>query len=443
MTVAVITQIAYAAQTLFDPAGTAGRLVDLGKLANYGLLTSFSPAFLFQYGEQGTWYDPSDLTTLFQDSAGTTPVTAVEQPVGLMKDKSGRGNHAFQTTSANRPVLSARVNLLTKTEQFDDAAWSKGGAGTVTPNTTVAPDNTLSADTLTGVTDSSFGQAPTMIIGATYVFSVWLKAGTRNSVSLYTTANSGIPSAACALTNTWQRFELTFIANQAGSVLIGGGGSFGSGTIIAWGADLRVTNTGVNLPPYQRVNTSTDYDTAGFPLYLKANGTNSAMQTNSIDFTGTDKMTVWAGVRKLSDAAIGSIVELSSDSGSNSGTFWIAEPNSPGSNSYFLQSRGSATRNLVATLYAAPITNVISLTAAIGGNTLSARINATSPTVADNGSLGTGNYGNYPLYLFARAGTSLFFNGQFYGAIIRGAQSTAAQISSAEQWINNKTKAYA
>ena len=34
------------------------------------------------------WYDPSDLTTLYQDAAGTTPVTAVEQAVGLMLDKS-------------------------------------------------------------------------------------------------------------------------------------------------------------------------------------------------------------------------------------------------------------------------------------------------------------------------------------------------------------------
>ena len=45
-------------------------------------------AALFRSGEQGVWYDPSDRATLFQDSAGTTPVTAVEQPVGLMLDKS-------------------------------------------------------------------------------------------------------------------------------------------------------------------------------------------------------------------------------------------------------------------------------------------------------------------------------------------------------------------
>ena len=43
---------------------------------------------LFANGEQGMVYDPSDMSTLFQDSAGTTPVTAVEQPVGLVLDKS-------------------------------------------------------------------------------------------------------------------------------------------------------------------------------------------------------------------------------------------------------------------------------------------------------------------------------------------------------------------
>lgn len=36
----------------------------------------------------GALFDPSDLSTLYQDAAGTTPVTAVEQPVGLMLDKA-------------------------------------------------------------------------------------------------------------------------------------------------------------------------------------------------------------------------------------------------------------------------------------------------------------------------------------------------------------------
>ena len=49
--------------------------------------TPFSPVSLFANGEQGAWYDPSDLTTLFQDAAGTTPTT-METRARLMLDKS-------------------------------------------------------------------------------------------------------------------------------------------------------------------------------------------------------------------------------------------------------------------------------------------------------------------------------------------------------------------
>jgi hypothetical protein len=71
----------------------------------------FSPASLFAGGIQGAWYDPSDLTTLFQDSAGTTPVTASGQPVGKMLDKSGNGNHAVQATAAARPTYQTSAGL--------------------------------------------------------------------------------------------------------------------------------------------------------------------------------------------------------------------------------------------------------------------------------------------------------------------------------------------
>ena len=64
----------------------------------------FTPADLFKLGEQGAWYDPSDLTTMFQDRAGTTPVTADGQTVGKILDKSGRGNHAVAPTDAARPL---------------------------------------------------------------------------------------------------------------------------------------------------------------------------------------------------------------------------------------------------------------------------------------------------------------------------------------------------
>lgn len=93
----------------------AGGLGQLNVLGLYGVRgpaqgrglrpsDEWTPESLFKNGEQGAWYDPSDLSTLFQDAAGTTPVTADGDPVGLMLDKSGNGNHASQAVSANRPV---------------------------------------------------------------------------------------------------------------------------------------------------------------------------------------------------------------------------------------------------------------------------------------------------------------------------------------------------
>ena len=59
----------------------------------------------------GLIYNIQDLSTLFQDAAGTTPVTAVGQPVGLVLDKSGNGNHATQPITASRPTL-VQINGL-------------------------------------------------------------------------------------------------------------------------------------------------------------------------------------------------------------------------------------------------------------------------------------------------------------------------------------------
>lgn len=78
--------------------------LDTGGQARFGP-SSLSPV---------AWYDPSDQATLFQDSAGTTPVTATGQPVGKMLDKSGNGNHLTQATAASRPTytLSGEIAWL-------------------------------------------------------------------------------------------------------------------------------------------------------------------------------------------------------------------------------------------------------------------------------------------------------------------------------------------
>lgn len=57
----------------------------------------WTPAQLFQNGELGYWLDSSDYTTMFQDQAGTTPVTAAGQSVGLWKNKIGQAAFNFST----------------------------------------------------------------------------------------------------------------------------------------------------------------------------------------------------------------------------------------------------------------------------------------------------------------------------------------------------------
>lgn len=74
---------------------------------SYGWL----PTSLFAAGEQGVWYDPSDLSTMFQDVAGTVPVTADGQLVARINDKSGKGNHATQATEASRPLYKTSGGL--------------------------------------------------------------------------------------------------------------------------------------------------------------------------------------------------------------------------------------------------------------------------------------------------------------------------------------------
>lgn len=63
----------------------------------------FNPATLFAGAEQGAFYDPSDLASMWQDSAGTTPA-ANDQPIGKLDDKSGNGNHIVQATAGQRPT---------------------------------------------------------------------------------------------------------------------------------------------------------------------------------------------------------------------------------------------------------------------------------------------------------------------------------------------------
>ncbi len=71
------------------------------------LATPWSPSDLGS--DLVAWYDADDISTLFQNSGGTTPVTSNGQNVGRWEDKSGRGNH-LQVVSSY-PTYGATGNI--------------------------------------------------------------------------------------------------------------------------------------------------------------------------------------------------------------------------------------------------------------------------------------------------------------------------------------------
>lgn len=553
---------------------------------------------LFSNNEQGVWYDPSDLSTLYQDAAGTIPVTAVEQPVGLMLDKSkglvlgpelvpngdfsqgatgwtvlnadathivtfadggmryqsdtttpslyvlaaagtlpagktyqveavcskwasgsiklfdttngtlvvdgvGKftaritppvgiqviilrrsanvdltldsisvreiaGNHASQITATSRPVLSAMVNQFLNSELTGAVAGAPG-----TP-----PTSWLSGN--------STGEIGTSAVGVRFVANATRRTAYQSIVLAANTAyrmrckvNVAVPFAVSQMlgTTTAAVFSVRYYcdgqavsSNFAPSVgehevvldfvspstsgnftiQIGAGvQNTTTGDVTFLKTDFRVANTGTNLPDYQRVNTATDYDTAGFPYYLKFDGADDWLVTPSINFTSTDKMMVCAGVRRLADTASQMIVELGTNGEGVAGSWFLAAQYSASynlfANSLGVTANGCATAALQG---AAPTHDVVSFRSDLAGSTASDRLkfrrnSGTFAAVSAPGSLGTGGtYGNYPLYIGRRGGTSLPFNGHLYGLIIRGAATSDSQIKSVERYVNTKTRAY-
>jgi Concanavalin A-like lectin/glucanases superfamily len=406
---------------------------------------------LFGNGEQGVYYDPSDIITMFLDSAGTTPVapvgTVADQPVGRILDKSGRGIHATQPTSTARPLLSARVNLLTKTEDFADVTWQSivFGAGTAvkTPNYALAPDGTMTACRVVATAPTTAATGGVLrqsgLLTGVYTRSVWIKSNTGlpQVITLLPGANGGSKT----VTVDWAEYSYVSASVAQYRTDIGVYRS-GSATDTDATCDISIWHPqfelGSTATPYQRVNTASDYNAVGFPHFLKFDGVDDFLSTGSVDFTSTDKMSVFAGVRKLSDAnGYAIIAELGVTT--PPGSIGIFAPYAPGTGSYAFNSAGTVGQSaIVGTGYSAPVSNVLTCVGDISGDVATLRINGTQAATT-SANQGTGNFGNYPLYIGRRGGTSLPFNGHIYGLIVRGAQSTEAEITSTEKFVAGKT----
>ena len=360
--------------------------------------------FLFKASEPGVWYDPSDLTTMFQDNLGSTPVTAPGQTVGLLLDKSKNGVGTNGSSRRNLLVATATLSTQSVTVTAVAHTLSFTGTGTVT---------------LTGASIAG------PLIGT----------GASNRVSLTFTPTAGSLTLTVVGSVTLAQLEIGSTATAYQPITT------------SWSATLAGNHatqaTLAQRPTYQ-------IDSSGKP-YLSFDGVDDGMVTGTIT-PATNKVQVFAGVRKLSDAAFQSITELSASADANVGSFCLGAGTLNGDASrrtWATVISGTAAGILGgASVYASPDTKVISILDDISQPTSAQetvmRLNGTTQSLVFSvGNAGTGNFNAYPLYLGRRGGSTNPFNGRIYSLITRfGANLTTGQITSTEKWVNSKTGAY-
>jgi hypothetical protein len=155
-------------------------------------------------------------------------------------------------------VEEQRTNLLLRSEEFNDASWTKGSSVSVSANTVIAPNGTLTADTVTA--DSGFGvfQTITSVIGVNYSNSIYVKAGTAASMMfrddtgagrhiifnpltgvITSTAGTLVSSGSQAVGDGWYRYWMVYVADATSVRGIIRPNSAGSAqTFAVWGAQL-------------------------------------------------------------------------------------------------------------------------------------------------------------------------------------------------------------
>jgi hypothetical protein len=383
------------------------------------------------------------------------------------------GNHATQATSAQRPTygfhpITGLRNLLRYSEQFDNAYWTKSN-GSITPDVAVAPNGTSTADRLSWVSAvNAQVQAPSTTIpaGSTITLSTYAKAGTKSSLTLVMftdgsnyvvvsfnlasgtvgtpivlgTRYTSVQATATLVGDGWYRCAVKTVTNTLttveswlrGDTLIGSGDN-----ILLWGAQLEV---GATASAYQKVVTQYEVTEAGVAsaYYIAFDGVDDGMVTSAINFSATDAVTVWAGVRKLSDTLRGSIVELGAGA---TGSFRLEAPGTNAAQNYAIAGGGSIVTGTTIGGIPSPDTSVITMIGLISGDLNALRRNGAlaSQSSADQG---VGNYVAGQVTIGRRTGAVNPFNGNIYSLIVRGAESTAGQITSIESFTNRKTGAY-
>jgi hypothetical protein len=406
----------------------------------------------------GAVFDFADASTLFQDRAGTTPVTAPGQLIGQFRDKSPNNLHATAVSDVLRGVWArepktGRRNLFVHTESITAGnGWTINGTGVVKDygsegsgieitRTVAGPGSGVSATrniTLSGATTGvqhTFQLRVRRVSGPTTVQIRGVESGGAN-------ADEATTSGTFTLTPEFQTVTLshTVIRNDRTAIRF---------FVISIDAGDYVIDTvrpqqevGSTPTAYQRVTTAFDVTEEGVPyVYSIARGsTNMGYTTPSANLSGTNRVSVFASASKASDSNTSVLVQLGQIS--NNGTFRLTAPSGAFTNVRF-DVRGTATQFVERTVVS-PQQNIISCSADISTPLMSIRSHLLSGLSAQSNtsSLGTGNFINGTLHILANDGTNQFFNGRCYRLAFSGDNYGLATVQAIEDWASDNTPTF-
>jgi hypothetical protein len=197
-------------------------------------------------------------------TVGTSGISVTRASDGYAETSAGVlvnfGSNVLRRTDRGVLIEGARTNLLTYSQEFDNASWSKGAAGTgvapvVTANQALAPDGTMTADLVvfdrgagnTSADRSTLSKSNIVTTAsAAHTGTIFVKAATLSDVGKeigFRHVGAGAYTI-FTLTENWQRIGVTEVAGGTiRSMEILSRGTQTADNVVSahfWGAQLEV-----------------------------------------------------------------------------------------------------------------------------------------------------------------------------------------------------------
>jgi phage-related protein len=179
-------------------------------------------------------------------------------------------------------VEEQRTNLLTYSENFNNSVWVRFGTCTVSPNTTTAPDGTLTADAISIPSSSGIYQQQSSVTTGIVTASIWLKGSVAGStIKLISNTNLSDPiNQTVTLSTSWQRVAVTRTLSAGTTLNNLQLDTLSAGTVYAWGAQLEQGAFATSYIPSADTFTSR----ASTGTFIGSNGLIQSAATNVVRY---------------------------------------------------------------------------------------------------------------------------------------------------------------